>query len=191
MQQKVIKDPRIVKMIHDFVIPFGDGVSLGLGSQISQISAIFYANPIDHHVKEKCLIKYYGRYMDDLYLIHSSKQYLLRCLEDIKSICDGLGITINLRKTHITKLKDGVHFLKGIYILNEKGKIIRRADPQSRKRMRQKLKKFIRLLAIGHMSVYDIYTAYQSWRGNYLKRFDAYHTVRRMDGMYNSLFVKQ
>jgi hypothetical protein len=177
-------------MIHNFVAPFGDGISLGLGSQVSQISAIFYASPIDHHVKEKLRIKYYGRYMDDMYLIHPSKKYLLECLEDIKSICAGLGITINLRKTRITKIKDGVHFLKGIYTLNEKGKIIRRADPLSRKRMRRKLKKFTRLLAMGRMSVYDIYTAYQSWRGNYLKRFDAYHTVRRMDRIYSSLFVK-
>jgi hypothetical protein len=189
MQRKVIKDPRIMKMIYDFVTPFGNGVSLGLGSQVSQISAIFFANPIDHHIKEKRRIKYYGRYMDDLYLIHPSKQYLLECLEDIKSICAAFGITVNMRKTRIVKLKDGVRFLKGIYTLNEKGKIIRRADPKSRKRMRRKLRKFTGLLEQGKMKPKDVYDAYQSWRGNYRKRFDAFHTIRRMDSLYKELFI--
>ena len=35
----------------------------------------------------------------------------------------------------------------------------------------------------------DVYSAYQSWRGNYLKRFDAFYTVRRMDSLYNRLFI--
>ncbi|GHV93623.1 hypothetical protein AGMMS50268_41260 [Spirochaetia bacterium] len=93
-------------------------------------------------------------------------------------------------KTRIVKLKDGIHFLKGIYTLKENGKIIRQAESESRKRMRRKLKKFRGLLEIGHMNAFDIYTAYQSWRGNYRRRFDAYHTVKRMDALYNELFIK-
>jgi hypothetical protein len=190
MQRKVIKDPRIMKLLYDFITPFGDNISLGLGSQVSQISAIFYADPVDHYEKEKRRIKYYGRYMDDLYLIHPDKEYLLECLEDIKRICAGIGITVNLQKTRIVKLKDGIHFLKGIYTLKENGKITRMAEPESRKRMRRKLKKFSGLLKSGHMNSYDIYTAYQSWRGNYRRRFDAYHTVKRMDALYNELFIR-
>jgi hypothetical protein len=188
--RKHIKDPRIIKLLYDFITPFGDGISLGLGSQVSQISAIFHASPIDHHCKENRGIKYYGRYMDDLYLIHPSREYLLECLADIKRVCVELGITVNMRKTRITKLKDGVHFLKGIYSLKENGKIVRRAEPNSRKRMRRKLKKFRGLLNTGHMTACDVYTAYQSWRGNYRRRFDAYHTIRRMDALYTELFVQ-
>jgi hypothetical protein len=187
--QKYIKDQQIMKLFYDFVSPFGDGISLGLGSQVSQISAIFYANPLDHFIKEKCRIKYYGRYMDDLYLLHPDKEYLLKCLEGMKKICAELGLTINMSKTRITKLKDGVHFLKGIYSLNPKGKIIRRAKPESMKRMRRKLKKFSRLVEIGHMKFSDVRTAYQSWRGSYRRRFNAFHTIKRMDGLYNRLFI--
>jgi hypothetical protein len=185
--KKHIKDPRIIKLLYDLISVFGDGVSLGLGSQVSQISAIFHANPIDHLIKERYRIKYYGRYMDDLYLIHSSRDYLLECLEGIKTECSKLGITLNTRKTKITKLKDGIHFLKGIYILTSTGKIIRRAVQDSRKRMRRKLVKFKRLLGSFRMCSGDVRNAYQSWRGSYLKRFDAYHTVRRMDEFYNGL----
>jgi hypothetical protein len=189
--KKHIKDPQIFKLIYDFIIPFGDGVSLGLGSQVSQISAIFYASPIDHYCKEKRGIKYYGRYMDDLYLIHSSKKYLIECLEGINQLCASLGITINAKKTKITTLKDGVHFLKGIYTLKENGKIVRSATPESRKRIRRKLRKFKGLLAKGKMTQKDVYDAYQSWRGNYRRRFDAYHTIRRMDALYNALFINK
>jgi hypothetical protein len=127
--------------------------------------------------------------MDDFYLIHPSKQYLLDCMDEIKYICAGLGIIVNEKKTRITKLKDGVKFLKGIYPLNENGKIIRRADPESHRRERRKLKKFRGLVGRGRMSYSDVYTAYQSWRNNYLKRFNAYHTVKRMDALYKELFI--
>jgi hypothetical protein len=39
------------------------------------------------------------------------------------------------------------------------------------------------------MSMEDVRTAYQSWRGNYKRRFNAFHTVRRMDALYNGLFI--
>jgi hypothetical protein len=187
--QKHIKDRRILNLLHDFIAPFGDGVSLGLGSQVSQISAIFHASPVDHGIKDVRSIKFYGRYMDDLYILSPDKEYLLECLENIKKICAGLGVKINERKTRIRKLKDGVHFLKGIYALSEEGKVIRRADPESRKRMRRKLRKFKSMLEAGKMSSADVYKAYQSWRGNYRRRFDAYHTVRRMDALYTALFI--
>jgi hypothetical protein len=185
----MFNDKRIVSLIRDFVSPFGNGVSLGLGSQVSQISAILYPNRMDHYIKEVLRIKYYGRYMDDLYLIHKDKEYLEFCQSEIQRMCGTLGITVNQKKSKIIKLKQGIKFLKGNYSLMETGRIVRRADPNSRKRMRRKLNKFKELLETGKMTYNDVYAGYQSWRGNYLKRFDAYHTVRRMDGLYNRFFM--
>jgi hypothetical protein len=187
--EKVLPNPQIMKVLKDFILPFGDGVSLGLGSQVSQISAIYYANSVDHIVKRKLHFHGYGRYMDDSYLIHKDRDYLLYCLSEIKKVCETLKIKVNMKKTKIVKLKDGVKFLKGIYCLTETGKIIARADPDSRKRMSRKLRKFKKLVDMGKMNFHDAYTAYQSWRGNYIKRFNAYHTVERMDGLYNRLFI--
>ncbi|MDR1443638.1 MAG: hypothetical protein LBI94_02050, partial [Treponema sp.] len=61
-----ITDPHIRNLIRRFVSAFGPGKSLGLGSQVSQDLAIFHPNKLDHFIKEKLKIKYYGRYMDDL-----------------------------------------------------------------------------------------------------------------------------
>jgi len=190
MQEEIIRDKKSMKLFRDFVDPFGNGVSLGLGSEVSQISAIFYpSRKLDHFVKDALRLKYYGRYMDDLYIIHQSREFLAGCLEKIKGKCAELGIMINEKKTRIIKLKDGVRFLKGVYSLMGTGKIVRRAMPASRKQMRRKLVKFMRFSRAGKMPFPDILCSYRAWRGNYLKRYNAYYTVRRMDSFFNRLFV--
>ena len=46
----------------NFIQAFGPEKSLGLGSEVSQICAVFFPNKVDHFIKEKLRIKYYGRY---------------------------------------------------------------------------------------------------------------------------------
>jgi hypothetical protein len=190
LQKKYITDPRLLDLTRRFISVFGDGVSLGLGSQVSQISAVFIPNKLDHFIKEVLRIKGYGRYMDDLYLIHANKNYLAECLVKIKAVCATLGIIVNERKTRIVKLSAGVPFLKGKYALLPSGKILRLPGKESTKRMRRKLIKFKALLENKKMNYSDIYTAYQSWRGGYMKRFDAHFQVKRMDALYYDLFIK-
>ena len=67
------------ELLSQFVNEFKGDKGLGLGSEVSQILAIFYASGIDHYIKEHLHIEGYGRYMDDMYLIHPDKAYLLRC----------------------------------------------------------------------------------------------------------------
>ena len=187
--EKKVHDKRVLELVRNLIRPFGEGVSLGLGSQVSQVFAVFLPNELDHAIKEKMRIKYYGRYMDDLYLIHESKEYLEKCLEKIKIICNNLGITVHERKTRIFPLKEGLLFLKGKYYLQENGRILKKPAKESAKRMRRKLRCFKNLKNAGKMSYADIRIGYQSWRGNFQKRFNAYKIVRKMDSLYNSLFI--
>jgi hypothetical protein len=193
---KRVHDTRVRELTRRFVSVFGpgkspgDGISPGLGSQISQVSAVFYPNGLDHFIKEKLRIKYYGRYMDDMYLIHADKAYLQHCLAEIKAFCASLKLTVHERKTRIVKLSEGVSFLKGKYALLESGKILRLPGKDSTKRMRRKLKKFKGLVDAGEMDWIDLRCAYQSWRGNYRRRFNAYYGVRYMDELYSELFLK-
>jgi hypothetical protein len=190
MLERHITDRRVITLIRGFVSVFGPGKSLGLGSQVSQVAAIFYPNRLDHFIKENLRIKYYGRYMDDLYLIHADKEYLKRCLSEIKTVCQSLKIEVNEKKTRIVKLSRGMDFLKGKYFLLETGRILRRPGKDSARRMRRKLKKFKALVKGGQMAFEDVRQAYQSWRGNYRRRFNAYNQVRYMDKLYNGLFIK-
>jgi hypothetical protein len=191
MLEKDIKDRHVLDLAKRFIAVFGDGKSLGLGSQVSQIAAIYFPNKLDHFIKENLRVKYYGRYMDDLYLIHADKEYLKFCLSEIKKVCRSLKIAVNEKKTKIVKLSHGAGFLKGKYILLENGRVLRRPGKDSAKRMRLKLKKFKKLTDSGKMDFKDLRTAYQSWRGGYRRRFNAYKQVRYMDRLYNGLFIKQ
>jgi hypothetical protein len=185
-----IKDAELLKLITRFITVFGDNISIGLGSQISQIGAIFYpSKEVDHFIKEKKGIKYYGRYMDDLYLIHKNREYLKECLRDIVAACEKIGIRVNLKKTKIVSLEHGITFLKGRYILNKNGHVIRLPCRSSTVCMNRKLHKFSKLLAEGRMDPIDIYRAYQSWRNTFRRRFDAFYRVEKMDYLYNKLFI--
>jgi hypothetical protein len=190
MLEKEITDKRVFNLTKNFITVFGDGKSLGLGSQVSQIAAVYFPSRLDHFIKDCKREPFYGRYMDDLYVIHREKAHLTRLLTEIEAVCVSLKITINAKKTRIVKLSSGMDFLKGKYILLPSGKILRRPCRDSTKRMKRKLKKFKALLELGKTDFNALRTSYQSWRGNYQKRFNAYHRVRFMDKLYSELFIE-
>lgn len=162
---------------------------LGLGSEVNQTIAVTYPNKLDHYIKENLRIKAYGRYMDDSYLIHESKEYLEYCLAQIRIICAELKITINEKKTGIVKLSHGFTFLKTQIYLTDTGKIIRKPCRKAIVRQRRKLKKQKKLLDAGIMSYQDIRCSYSSWRGCMEKK-QARRSIYSMDCLYNRLFIE-
>lgn len=183
-----IKDRRLFALTKFYIHEFGP-VGLGLGSQVSQILAAFFPNKIDHFIKEKLRIRFYGRYMDDSYLLSDSKEELERALEEIKVICEKHGIRLNPKKTRITPIKDGVEFLHCRYRFGKNGRIIRSGGRESVQRERRKLKKFRQKLDEGKMTPKQIYNNYISWRG-FMKYFDSKTLLRNTDKLYNHLFVE-
>jgi len=77
--------------------------SVNIGDQLSQIIGIYYPNRIDTYVKYVRQQKFYGRYMDDWYIISPSKEELEDLLANISSIAKELGIHINMKKTRSTQ----------------------------------------------------------------------------------------
>lgn len=184
---KEFSDERIIKLTEHFIDAFGD-VGLGLGSQISQVLALASANRLDHYIQEQCRIGSYGRYMDDGYLIHPSKEYLQKCLEGIRRICEELEITLNEKKTQIVKLSHGFTFLKVRFFLLPGGRIVRKIYHCSVTRMRRKLKSYQRFVTAGKMTMDDVYQSWQSWKA-YASNFNAWHTIQSMAELYNKLFI--
>ncbi len=163
--------------------------SIGIGSQISQISGLLFPTRIDSYCKIVKSLHYYGRYMDDTYIIHESKEYLKELLHEINKICDGYGIFINHKKTQIVKLTKTFTFLKTRYNLTDTGKVIKRINKDSITRERRKLKKFRKMLNEGKITYPEIEEAYHSWRGN-LRYYSAYNVMKNMDKLFNELFIK-
>lgn len=164
--------------------------SVGIGSQISQVAGVYYPTRIDNFCKIVKSIKYYGRYMDDIYIIHNDKVYLKALLTDIKQLARELGLFINDDKTHIVKLSHGFTFLKIQYRLLESGHIVKKLSRDSITRERRKLKKYRKLVDAGRITFEEVNNAYQSWLGN-AKQFDTYNTIKSMNKLFNSLFKEE
>jgi hypothetical protein len=139
--RKAITDDRVYEMYSYMVSCFGGGKGVGLGSQISQISAMFYTNDLDHHVKEQIRMKYYGRYMDDGYVICNSKEKLQECVEVIKRFAETLKLKLNIKKTRIWRIDKGFMFLNRHWTLTEKGYIKLKASHTTLLRMRKRYRK--------------------------------------------------
>lgn len=189
MLKKEITNKRVMELIRQFIKSFGDK-GLCLGSQISQICAVYYANKLDHFIKEKLRVRWYGRYMDDSYLIASSKEELKKYFMEIEKVCLELGIKINNKKTQIFKINKGFKFLKGTYILSDSGRIIRKPTKSNIIRLRRKLKKIKILLDKNKVNFNDIRNLYISWRGH-IKHFNSWRSVQRMHSLYYTLFFNQ
>ena len=180
-------DEKILALTEHFIDAFGTK-GMGLGSQISQVLALASANRLDHYVKEMLRIRGYGRYMDDGYLIHPSKEYLKQCLDAIKFICDELGIILNTKKTQIVKLSHGFTWLKTRFFLTNTGKVVKKIYKHSITVMRRKLKKLRKKVDRVEMSYQDVSATWQSWK-SYAERFNAYHAIQNMGALYTALFV--
>lgn len=158
-----------------------------LGSQISHIIALSIPNSLDHFIKDRCGIKHYIRYMDDGVIFHKSKEYLTRLLNDMKVLCEKLGLHFNTKKTMIVKASKGFSFMKIKYRVTSTGKIVRKLSRQGVVRMRRKLKKFKTLLQDGKITLDDVYNSFQSWL-SITSKVIPYKTKRSMLKLYNQLF---
>ena len=176
------------KILFDKLIDsFGGDIGLGIGSQISQVCGIYYPTPIDTYFKVVKSCKFYGRYMDDTYIIHPDKNFLEELLDEYKGLVSALGLNLSAKKTHITKLSHGFTFLKIKYNILENGRILKRLSRDMITRERRKLKKYYKLWNKKRLSLRMIDQAYKSWRGTY-KYFDSHKSIREMDKLYNNLF---
>ena len=160
---------------------------LNLGSEVPQTLAVYYLHQVDNHCKIVEGVKWYGRYMDDIYLFGTDKAQLRRILEGIKAQLEPLKLEINEKKTQIVKLSHGYTFMQLKYRIKD-GKVIVTPSPSKIARERRRLKAYKRLLDAGRISRYDIWLAYQSWRGSILGECRCRKSIEQMDKIYKDLF---
>lgn len=163
---------------------------LDIGNQLSQDAGIVYPYPIDNYIKIVKGVKGYGRYTDDFYAIHRSKEFLLDLLDEIHKIADTLGLIINEKKTKIYKLSDYYRHLQIQYSLTASGRVIRKISPKSITRERRKLKAYKRQLDVGKMSYEDIENCWKSWIGTHWK-YMSHQQIKNMSRLYFELFGKE
>lgn len=85
---------------------------LPIGNLSSQFFANIYLNALDQFVKHKLRARYYGRYVDDFYLLHESPQQLNEWLAAVTAyVPERLGVHLNPRKTIQQPLERGIDFV--------------------------------------------------------------------------------
>jgi RNA-directed DNA polymerase len=92
------------------------GKGLPIGNLTSQFFGNVYLNSFDHFVREKLEIPLYGRYVDDMVLIHQEKKHLKKALYEIKNyLKNELELEVHPRKIYLQEVSKGFPFL-GTYI---------------------------------------------------------------------------
>ena len=92
------------------------GCGLPIGDLTSQLFSNVYLNELDHFVTEGLGYRHYGRYVDDFYVVASTKEELRAIVPKVREfLLERLGLRLNEDKTLIRSAYMGVAFL-GAYV---------------------------------------------------------------------------
>lgn len=149
----------------DLYIDSTEGVGLPLGNQINQGFALLYLDGMDKLITGELGIEFYGRYMDDFYLIHHDKEYLKYCLEVITTFLETLGLTLN-GKTQIFPFKNGVAYLGFHTYVAGDGNIVRKLRNEKKRTAQKKYRRMAKLVKMGALSNEKFQTSYEAWKNH-------------------------
>lgn len=180
-------DPDICWLCDRF-IDSTEGPGVPLGNQISQAFGLVYLDGMEKLICHELGIEYYGRYMDDFYLIHPSREYLRNCLEVITAYLQTLGLELN-GKTQIFPFGNGVSFLGFHTYITENGRAVRRLKNQNKRNAHRKFMRMAKLVAEGKLPEERIRTSYGAWK-NHISHGDCYKLGKVMDGKIEKILGK-
>ena len=165
------------------------GKGLPLGNQINQGFALLYLDGMDKLIKHELGIEYYGRYMDDFYLMHPSKEYLKYCLMVITEYLKTLDLTLN-GKTQIFPFKNGVSYLGFHTYITKDGRLVRRLKNQNKRNAQKKFLRMAKLVADGKLSKEKFDCSYGAWR-NHISHGNCYKLAEMMDKKIQKILSKE
>ncbi len=162
-----------------------EGEGIPLGNQINQGLALLYLDGMDKLIKGELGIGFYGRYMDDFYLIHESRDYLKDCLGAISEFLKTLDLSLN-GKTQIYPFKNGVSYLGFHTYITTTGKVIRKLKNQNKRNAQRKFLKMAKMVSAGELSEEKFYSSYNAWK-NHISHGNCYGLKKSMDKKINKI----
>lgn len=163
-----------------------DGVGLPLGNQISQVFALLYLSGLDRFITGELGVKYYGRYMDDFYLIVEKKEYAKWCLSAIYDFVQTLGLKLN-GKTQIIPFKNGIKFCGFHTYVKNDGRVIRKLKNENKRAAKKKFKKMALLVKKGKVKEENFRESYDAWK-NHISHGNCVKLGYEMDEYIRELF---
>lgn len=185
MVRYFVKDDNVYWLCEKFV-DSTDGLGLPLGNQVSQVFALLYLSGLDHFITGELGVKYYGRYMDDFYLIVNSKAYAQWCLSTITEFVHTLNLELN-EKTQIIPFKNGIKFCGFHTYITENGIPIRKLKNENKRAAKKKFRKMARLVSDGKLSKDKFYESFEAWK-NHISHGNCIKLGYEMDQYVNRLF---
>ncbi|MDR1227306.1 MAG: RNA-directed DNA polymerase [Prevotellaceae bacterium] len=89
-----------------------EGVGLPIGNLTSQLFSNIYLNQFDHWMMEELNCAYYGRYVDDFYIVHHDAGYLKSLIPKVREYLKAeLGLTLHPAKVYFQSCQRGCSFL--------------------------------------------------------------------------------
>lgn len=158
---------------------------LPLGNQVAQVYALLMLDGLEHFITGELGIEHYGRYMDDFYLLHSSKEYLKYCLYCINEMVSTLNLSLN-GKTQIMPFKNGIKFLGFHHYVTKDGKYIRKLTGENKRKARKRIRSMTKQVKNGNLGEEKFKERYNSWK-NHAMHGNCYKLCRSMDKFVNEL----
>lgn len=90
------------------------GRGMPIGNLPSQMFANFLLNEVDWAIETVCHIMYHGRYVDDIYLVDSDKEKILKAIPIIRAKLESLGLKLSPKKFYLQHYTKGVDFTGAI-----------------------------------------------------------------------------
>lgn len=85
---------------------------LPIGNLTSQLFANIYLNELDHFIKDRLRVRWYGRYMDDFFVLHHDRAYLKQLRFTINTFLqEKLHLSLHPKKLTIKNVSTGVPFV--------------------------------------------------------------------------------
>lgn len=187
---KFVPEPEIRTLIRQVIDGFSGTTGIGIGSELSQVAGIMFPSGIDHYCTTVCGCGFYARYMDDIYVMHPSLDYLHQVFDGMQKIASILKLSFNPRKCRFSKLSHGFTYLKGQYRLSDTGKVYYKPNRTSLTRERRKLKHQLRKCKAQKLPLSDIIVSYKSWQGNIIRQYPntSSNTLQSFDDLFKRLF---
>jgi hypothetical protein len=159
-------------------------LGLPLGNTLSQIGANIYLNRIDHYCKRKLGLKFYVRYMDDIIIVVENRELANIIKSKVNEyLKNELNLNINNKKTKIFPLNQGINSIG--YKIYTTHKLLRN---NSKKKIKQKTKKFKILLKENNIDVEKVEQILNSWLGH-ATNSDSHNFINKLVTKNDYIFI--
>lgn len=151
-------------------------LGLTIGALLSQMLGNFYLSPFDHYCKSVEGLRFYGRYVDDFYIVHEDAAFLKALVPRLRAFLHSMGLTLHPHKVSIVHYRQGVPFL---------GAFVKGAALLPGKRIRGNFRVLLHIIEnlpdyLKHTRTIEDYTAKLNSYLGMLKNYNARMYVRKM-----------